>query len=117
MDIEELRYLRQELGFAWNETASLLGVSAKTLQRRAMLWGIKKYTEISDHSDVSLNEKVGEILVRFPNSGEVMINGHLKARNVWVILLKLHYRIASHIFCNYNSTSHGNIHPSIGQEV
>ena len=79
VDIEELRYLRQELGFTWNETASLLGVSAKTLQRRAMLWGIKKYTEISD---VSLNEKVGEILVRFPNSGEVMINGHLKARNV-----------------------------------
>lgn len=79
VDKEELRYLRQTLGFTWNEIASLLGVSSKTLQRRALDWDIHKYTRISDGS---LNLEVDDILARFPNSGEVMINGHLKARNV-----------------------------------
>ena len=35
VDKEELLYLRQTLGFTWKEIASILGVSSKTLQRRA----------------------------------------------------------------------------------
>ena len=81
VDEEELRYLRQTLGFTWKEIESLIGVSSKTLQRRAQDWDIHKYTHISEES---LSEEVDDILARFPNSGEVMVNGHLKARNVWV---------------------------------
>ena len=81
VDKEELRYLRQTLGFTWSEIAALLGVSSKTLQRRALDWGIYKYTRISDEL---LNEEVDDILSRFPHSGEVMVNGYLKARNVSV---------------------------------
>ena len=79
---EELRYLRETLGYTWNEISSLLSVSSKTLQRRAADWGIHKFTGISDRC---LNEEVDSIIARFPNSGEVMINGHLRARNVWKI--------------------------------
>ena len=83
VDKEELRYLRQTLGYTWKEVSALLGVSSKTLQRRAAEWGICKYTRISDNS---LDEEVDDILGQFPNSGEVMINGHLKARNVCFIM-------------------------------
>ena len=41
---EELRYLRETLGYTWNEISSLLGVSSTTLQRRATDWGICKFT-------------------------------------------------------------------------
>ena len=68
--------------YTWNEISSLLSVSSKTLQRRAADWGIHKFTGISDRC---LNEEVDSIIARFPNSGEVMINGHLRARNVWKI--------------------------------
>jgi len=81
---EELRYLRETLGYTWNEISSLLGVSSKTLQRRATDWGICKFT--AGISDRRLNEEVDSIIVQFPNSGEVMINGHLKARNVCQIM-------------------------------
>ena len=64
MDQEELRYLRQTLGYTWNEISSLLGVSSKTLQRRASEWDIYKYTHISDEA---LNEEVDDVLTRFPN--------------------------------------------------
>ena len=75
---EHLEYLRQ-LRFTWDEIASILGTSAKTIQRRAKEWGIGTYLSISDQS---LDAVVRDIILQFPSSGEVMIRGHLQSRKV-----------------------------------
>ena len=46
------------------------------LQRRAKQWGITTYGSISD---AELDEVVAYVLSRFPQSGEVMVRGHLQA--------------------------------------
>ena len=51
-----------------------MGVSSKTLCRRAADWGIEAY---SATTDAELDEKVSVIKHRFPNCKEVMMNGHL----------------------------------------
>ena len=78
VDREQLEYLRS-LRFTWNEISSLLGVSSKTLQRKAKEWDITTYSNISD---ATLDEMVRQIQTRFPTSGEVMIRGHLNSQKV-----------------------------------
>lgn len=46
IDKEQLEYLRKDLCFTWDETAALLGTSAKTLQRRAKDWNIPRYSDM-----------------------------------------------------------------------
>lgn len=75
---EKLEYLRS-LTFTWEETAALMGTSSKTLQRRAKEWNIPSYSTVSD---AQLDEVVSDILMQFPTSGEVMIRGHVQAREV-----------------------------------
>lgn len=75
---DQLEYLLS-LRFTWKEIASLVGVSAKTVRRRAEEWDITKYTPILDED---LKDAVLDIIHHFPASGEVMIHGHLQARKV-----------------------------------
>ena len=100
VDREQLEYLRS-LRFTWNEISSLLGVSSKTLQRKAKEWDITTYSNISD---AKLDEMVQQIQTRFPTSGEVMIRGHLNSQKVAgyssYIALRQHYiAIATPAIC------------------
>ena len=79
VDRELLGHLR-ELRFTWEQISSLLGVSSKTLQRRARQWGITTFGSISDED---LDGTVQSILTQFPQSGEVLMCGHLRARKVY----------------------------------
>ncbi len=69
----------RSLKFTWNQIGSLLGASSKTVQRRAKEWSIKTYSTITD---AALDDLVKGILYEFPNSGEVMVNGHLMSKKV-----------------------------------
>ena len=80
VDRQQLEFLRS-MHFTWEDIANLLGVSVKTLQRRAKEWGIKTFSVISD---CDLDHAVSEYLCESPFSGEAMINGHLRSGNVHV---------------------------------
>ena len=80
VDRDSLAYLRS-LRFTWKDISDIMGPSPKTLRRRAAEWGIEAYSVVTDSE---LDEKVSKIKEEFPNSGEVMINGHLLAQNVHV---------------------------------
>ena len=69
VDRERLETLRSQ-GFTWDQISSLM---AKTLQRRAHEWNISYYTPTSDQN---LDVAVDHIISQFPNSGEIMVNGH-----------------------------------------
>ena len=73
-----LRYLRG-LNFTWEAISYILGVSSKTIQRRAKTWNITSFDSLTD-SD--LDRIVLTILSQFPQSGEVMVCGHLRAMKV-----------------------------------
>ncbi len=53
----------------------------KTLQRRAKDLQLVTYSQITDDN---LDSLVRDILLQYPTSGEVMLNGHLLSRNVRV---------------------------------
>ena len=80
VDRGTLVYLKS-LGFTWKQVSDILGPSSKTLCRRATEWGITTYSTITD---LELDVKVAALKHNFPNSGEVMINGHLMAQNIRV---------------------------------
>ena len=80
VDRGTLVYLKS-LGFTWKQVSDILGPSSKTLCRRATEWGIITYSTITD---LELDVKVAALKHNFPNSGEVMINGHLMAQNIRV---------------------------------
>ena len=80
VDKDTLVHLKS-LGFSWKEISDIMGPSPKTLCRRAAEWGLTTYSSITD---LELDEKVAEIKQKFPNSGQVMINGHLMSQNVHV---------------------------------
>ena len=75
VDRQQLEFLRS-MHFTWEDIANLLGVSVKTLKRRAKEWGIKTFSVISD---CDLDHAVSEYLCESPFSGEAMINGHLRS--------------------------------------
>lgn len=80
VDRDCLAYLRS-LNFTWAEVSSVLGVSSRTLQRRAKEWNISRFTVIADQA---LDHEIYQIKLNFPNSGEVMITGHLLSRGIHV---------------------------------
>ena len=75
VDRSKVEFLRS-LSFTWSEVSTILGVSIKTLQRRANDWNFLSYTDISMDG---LDTIVQDILLQFPLCGEVMLNGHLKS--------------------------------------
>ena len=85
LDKDSLAYLKS-LRFTWTEISNIMGVSCKTLRRRAADWGIAAYSVITD---AELDEKVSSIKHRFPNCGEVMLNGHLLAEGTFVQCIRL----------------------------
>ncbi len=78
LDRTQLTYLRS-LRFTWDEIASLLGVSSRTIQRRASMWSVKTYSSVSD---TELDRFMSSFVSQFPRSGEVMICGHLRSLKV-----------------------------------
>lgn len=95
VDRDQLQYLR-ELNFTWSEVSSILGVSIKTLQRRAKEWNILTYSIITAQE---LDDVLREILFEFPTAGEVMLNGHLRSKGIHVQREKLRnsiHRVRGH---------------------
>ena len=90
VDRDCLAYLRS-LNFTWPEISSVLGVSSRTIQRRAQEWSISRFTVISDQA---LDQEIYRIKSDFPNSGEVMIAGHLLSRGIHVQRQKLRDSLA-----------------------
>jgi hypothetical protein len=76
----DLQYLKN-IKFTWSEMSTFLGVSTKTLQRRAKEWNIENYSSTTDQE---LDAMVREVLLDFPTAGEVMLNGHLRSRGFHV---------------------------------
>ena len=64
----------------WKSIAEFLGVSARTLSRRRIEFGIED--SFSEITDSDLDKQVQEILQLTPYSGESYIRGSLKGRNV-----------------------------------
>ena len=67
--------------YLWKDIAVILGVSVRTLQRRAKEWNISKYNRISN---ADIDNTVREILQEFPTAGEVMLAGHITARQLCI---------------------------------
>ena len=103
VDRSKVEFLRS-LSFTWSEVSTILGVSIKTLQRRANDWNLLSYTDISmDYLDTI----VQDILLQFPLCGEVMLlNEHLKSRGIRVQRYKLRNSI-------HSIRGHRNIQPCI----
>ena len=64
----------------WKSIAEFLGVSARTLSRKRIEFGIE--ASFSEITDSDLDKQVQEILQLTPYSGESYIRGSLKGRNV-----------------------------------
>uniref|UniRef100_A0A667Y9I1 Integrase catalytic domain-containing protein n=1 Tax=Myripristis murdjan TaxID=586833 RepID=A0A667Y9I1_9TELE len=78
-DIEALLVL----GITLTEVASVLGISRPTLYKLMRAYSIR-HTKFSDISDQELDETIRDIKAEHPHVGEVMLNGHLRARNIMV---------------------------------
>ena len=73
VDKEQLKALRS-LQFTWQEISEIVGLSVKTLQRRAKEYGITSFSTITDDE---LDEIVRNCVEEFPRAGEVMLRGQL----------------------------------------
>ena len=80
VDRQQLESLRS-LAFSWQEIAKVLGVSVKTLQRRAQEWAIPSYTNITS---TELEAAVREFKEAFPHAGEAVVKGHLESVGIHV---------------------------------
>ena len=80
VDRDKLEFLRS-VHFMWEEISAILGVSVKTLQRRAKEWSIRTYCTITDSM---LDGIISRTLHDFPRAGEAMMRGYLLSINVHV---------------------------------
>ena len=80
VDREKLEFFRS-LHFSWEEISAILGISSKTLQRRAREWNIQAFSTLSDSE---LDGIVGQYMLRFPNCGEAMLRGHLHSNSLHI---------------------------------
>ena len=80
VDRDQLEYLKS-LHFTWEDISCMMGVSIKTLQRRAKEWNIFTFTAITD---VELDEVIQKCLHRFSQAGEAMLRGHLLSLSMHV---------------------------------
>ena len=72
----------QELGFSWSKIATMIGVSRTTLYRRRSELGIDKGEAFNQMEDHELDQIIASIIQLSPNSGEVMVRGALRARQI-----------------------------------
>ena len=80
VDRDKLEFLRS-VHFTWEEISAILGVSVKTLQRRAKEWSIRTYCTITDSM---LDGIISRTLHDFPRAGEAMMRGYLLSIDVHV---------------------------------
>ena len=73
INMEQVVVLRS-LCFTWQEISHIVGVSVKTLQRRAKEYGVTRFSSITDNE---LDDVVRNSLEDFPRAGEVMLRGQL----------------------------------------
>ena len=73
VDKEQIEILRL-LRITWEEISLMMGVSVKTLQRRARDYNIKRFSAITDRE---LDISTANCLEDFPNAGQVMLQGHM----------------------------------------
>ena len=74
VDKDEIEILRSSLHMTWKEISLMMGVSAKTLQRRAREYNIKRFSSITDRE---LDVITTNCLEDFPQAGQVMLQGHM----------------------------------------
>ena len=80
IDRNNVIYLRS-LHFKWTQISQILGVSERTLRRRAREWNLLTYSIITD---IELDTIVMRHLEDFPCAGEAMLRGCLTSHNVIV---------------------------------
>ena len=80
VDQEQVEFLRS-LHFSWEHISAIVGVSSKTLQRRAREWNIPTFSTVVD---AELDGIVGEYMQRFPNCGEALLRGYLHSTGLHV---------------------------------
>ena len=71
------------LGTTLSEVASILRISRPTLYKLMRVYNIRR-TKFCNLSDEELDATICEIKAEHPHVGEVMLNGHLRARNIVV---------------------------------
>ena len=71
------------LGMALSEVASVLRISRPTLYKLMRECNVR-HTKFCNISDEELDTTICEIKVEHPHIGEVMLNGHLRTRNIVV---------------------------------
>lgn len=76
-------------GYTWNEVAQALLVSRTTIWRKLQETGITM-DKYSDISDVNLDQLVGQLQIRHPNCGQVLLRSMLQAQGVCVPRQRLH---------------------------
>ena len=62
----------------------MLGVSQRTVWRRIREHSLNASSAYSDMCDEDLDEHVGTIQLSFPNCGQRMMDGHLRAQGIVV---------------------------------
>ena len=78
--------------------APMFGVCTKTINRYIQKHGLQKMT-FTNISDDDLLDIIIELKRNHPNDGEVMINGHLRARDPPVKIQRWKLRAAIH-YCD-----------------
>ncbi|KAK0138682.1 hypothetical protein N1851_024773 [Merluccius polli] len=71
------------LGTTLSEVASVLRISRPTLYKLMRVYNLRS-TKFCNISDEELDATICEIKAEHPHVGEVMLNGHLRARNIVV---------------------------------
>lgn len=73
---DQLEYLRS-LSFSWTEISAMLGISRMTLYRRHIEYGMLRDGRSIDYDELLV--LLREMRVDFPDMGEIMVRGRLRA--------------------------------------
>ena len=76
VNADQLEYL-ESLSFSWTDIASMLGVSRMTIYRRRLEYGMLQ--EGRDIEEEELMVLLQEMRAEFPEMGEIMVHGRLRA--------------------------------------
>lgn len=80
---EQIECLRN-IGFTWNTISVMLCVSRTTLWRRCQELGLNCSTTYSDITDRELDSIMRDLITSYPNSGLIILRGHLKRMGIQV---------------------------------
>ena len=88
MDIDQICHLRR-IGLTWVAISTLMGISRTTLYRRRKEAGIIGDIKFTNISDDDLQQKIVEVCLSLPDSGERMVMGALRSCGIVVPRLRL----------------------------